>query len=85
MAIRKALRQSALLTFAAIVVFLWLLYSTVSVFQVMDLAGGTELGQTTFSGVVGIVVMLVALVLLVYFAGELSASEPTPQTWPPSE
>lgn len=85
MAIRTALRQSAVLTFAAIAAFLWLLWSGLQVYESLDLYGPASVGQTTFSGVVGLAVVITALVLVVVLSGELSATDPGPEPWPPSE
>lgn len=85
MAVRNALRRSALLTVAAILAGLWLLRTALVVWADIELASAGALGQGAFSGVVGLAVMVIALALLLVFAGELGESEPRPETWPPGE
>jgi hypothetical protein len=85
MTIRSALGRSPLVTFAVLVAFLWVLYAGTQVFGLIDVADPGPIGQGAVGGVVGLVVIAIALGLLVVLFGELGESEPGPETWPPSE
>lgn len=85
MTLRSALRQSPWLAFVMLLAFLWLLVNGIGMLGALDFAGSTAVGQWGVSGVVGLVVLGIALALLVVMFGELSESEPGPEPWPPRE
>lgn len=85
MVIRNALRQSKWITFGLLLAFLWVLLAALGVMEVVMNASWEYVGQGAVSGVVGLLVMVVALGLLVVLFGELTETEPGPEPWPPDE
>lgn len=82
---RNAVRRSPWVTFGLLLATLWILVVWVQLFGALDLSAVGYLGQGALSGVVGLVVMAIALGLLVVLFGELTSSEPGPEPWPPRE
>jgi ABC-type siderophore export system fused ATPase/permease subunit len=88
MSTQTALKQSKVLTFVVIGIFLWLLLTLVRVASAFDLTAVSAsdfIGRNALGGVVGVVVMLILLGVLVALLGELMETDPLPDTWPPSE
>ena len=86
MSFRTALSQSNVLSFAALGAAGWLGLTALQVVGTMQpLWSGQSASQTAVSGLVGALVIAVALGALVAFLGELGARNPRPQTWPPEE
>ena len=88
MSIQTALKQSKVLTFVVIGIFLWLLLTLIRVASVFDwtaVSAADFIGRNALGGVVGVIVMLILLGVLVTLFGELMESDPLPDTWPPSE
>lgn len=85
MSIKTALRQTRVVTFAALVAGLWLLLSWLRVFETIDWSNTTALGQGAVAGVIGLLVMAITLGFLFVLAGELGDVAPGPNQWPPSE
>ncbi len=88
MGLRTALQQSKILAFVVAAVFVWLLLGLIRVataFNWYAVSAGDFLGRNALGGIAGIVVLLVLLGVLIALYGELSETEPTPDTWPPSE
>lgn len=86
MGLRTGLQQSRWLTFAVLLVGLWVLLSALRTATAMDwsqLGGGEYIGYAPGSGVVGLVVLLVGLGLLLVLYSELTETDPAPETWPP--
>jgi len=86
MSMRTALRQTRWITFAVLATAAWTLLIAYEVATTLDWtrATGRDLvGQAATSGVIGLVVMVVFVGLLVVLYGELTETEPTPDTWPP--
>lgn len=74
-----------MVTFGLLVASLWVLYAGTRVLGLLDFSNTGPVGQGAVGGVVGLVVIAVALGLFVFLFGELGESEPGPETWPPSE
>jgi hypothetical protein len=86
MSFRTALSQSNVLSFAALGAAGWLGLTVLQVVGTMQpLWSGQSAGQTAATGLVGALVIAVALGALVAFFGELGERNPRPQTWPPEE
>jgi len=88
MGLRTSLQQSKILAFAMAAILVWLLLGLIRVatsFNWYAVGAGDFLGRNALGGIAGVVVLLVLLGVLVALYGELSESEPTPDTWPPSE
>ena len=85
MSIRNSLGRSPLVTLLVLGAFLWVLLAGFRIFDVLDLSNGGPVGQGAVSGIVGLVVIAIALVLLVAIFGEIGETEPGPEAWPPSE
>ncbi|NHN58702.1 MULTISPECIES: hypothetical protein [Halorussus] len=87
MSLRTAGRQSPVLLAAVLLFGAWV---GVNLFRVFDAipsfwTGGGEVGQTWLGGLVGLLVMLVAVGLLITLYSALSESSPAPDTFPPRE
>lgn len=62
----------------------WIVLTAIQVFNAMEAGGaGGFIGQTPVGGVIGLLVMLSLLALLFVIYGEVSESEPGPQSFPP--
>lgn len=86
MSMRTAVRQTRWVTFAVLAATAWTLliaYEVATAFDWTQVTGRDFAGQAATSGVVGLVVMVVFVGLLVVLYGELTETEPTPDTWPP--
>lgn len=84
MSLRNAGRQSPILLTAVLLFSAWV---AVNVFRVFDTipsiwTEGGGVGQTWFSGLIGLVVMLSVVGLLIALYGALSESEPIPDAFP---
>lgn len=88
MAIKKALRQSRILTFGLLFVTLWLLFTLYRVATSFDwtaIANPTFIGLNPVGGIMGVIVMALLVMLVFAMYGEMSEEEPAPQPWPPKE
>lgn len=85
MGVRTSLRNSGLITFALLLAGLWVVVVAVDLAGLVEraFAAGETVGQTAFSGLLGLVVIAVFLGLAFVLYGELSETEPAPSTWPP--
>ena len=84
MGTRTALSNSRWLTFAVLAVAVWLVATWFSVYQRINWSALDDtIGAYGYSGLMGLVVMAVALGLLVVLYGELAEGEPGPDTFPP--
>lgn len=86
MSLRTALSQARWLTFAVLLVGLWVLLNVIQVatqFNWNAVLGSEYVGHAAPSGVVGVLMLLVTLGLLVMLYSELTESGPLPGTWPP--
>ncbi|WP_458210014.1 hypothetical protein [Haladaptatus sp. NG-SE-30] len=85
MSLRTAERQSPLLVAAVIVIGGWVILSALHVYNTMPPIWGGEagVGQTVFSGLVGLLVLAVLFALIVGLTGALSESGPVPNRFPP--
>lgn len=90
MALRTALDQSKVVTFAALVALGWALMNIVHTLQTMtglwggaEAAHGAYVGQTATAGIIGALVMAGLAGLLVYLVADLGEYEPSPTTFPP--
>lgn len=85
MSVRTAGRQSPILLAGVLLFGAWVAVSVFRVYDVMPSIwnewGGV--GQTAFSGLVGLLVMLGIVGLLFVLYGALSESEPVPDRFPP--
>ncbi|MFC7233715.1 hypothetical protein [Halosegnis marinus] len=84
MAMRNALSQNKLVTFAVALAGVWTVLTALRVWNGIDWSAG-YVGQTATSGIVGLLVIggLFALMLVLY--GELESNTPAPETFPPEE
>lgn len=85
MSVRTSARQSPIL-FAGVLLFgAWVVLTAVRVFDAIPSiwTGGGDVGHTWLGGLVGLLVMVTIVGLLVALYGALSASSPTPDTFPP--
>lgn len=80
---RTAVRRSPVVTFGLLLATLWILLIWIWLFGVVDLSNVGYVGEGALGGVLGLVVMAIALGLLVMLFGELTSSEPRPEPWPP--
>lgn len=85
MSIRTAVRQSPVLTFAALVAGVWLIFAWFQIFETMDISNTGAIGQGALGGIAGLMVLTVTLGLLFVLFGELGATSPGPSRWPPGE
>jgi len=88
MSLRTALQQSKILTFVVLGAFVWLLVTLLEVLSAFDwvAVGSTDfVGQAPTSGLAGVLVLAVVLGTLVVLYGEVSETDPAPDSWPPSE
>jgi hypothetical protein len=86
MSFRTAVRQSNVLPVATVGAAGWLGLTVLQVVGVMDpLWGGESVGQTATTGLVGALVIALAIGMLLVLFGELGHRNPEPQTWPPEE
>lgn len=88
MSLRNALHNSQILTFGIIAAFVWTLINLITVVGSFDwyaAASGDFVGQNAVGGIAGAVVLLIVLGSLITLYSETGESEPTPQSWPPSE
>ena len=98
MSIRNAGRQSPILLAGVLLFGAWVALTVFRVYDVMESIWaigsfekefrgvefvGEAIGQTAFSGIVGLLVMLGVLGLLIALYGALSESEPLPDRFPP--
>lgn len=84
MGTRTALSNSRWITFAVLAAAVWLMASWFSVYGRINWGALDDpIGAYGYSGLVGLVVMAVALGLLVMLYGELAEGEPGPDTFPP--
>lgn len=85
MGMRTSLRTSKIITFALLLVSLWVLVSAIDLVGLVSqaYASGTTLGHSPFSGFVGMLVVAVLLGLAVVLYGELSEPGSPPSAWPP--
>jgi hypothetical protein len=86
MSVRTAVRQSNVLSFAALGAAGWLGLTALQVVGTMQpLWEGQSAGQTAVAGLVGALVIAISIGLLFVLLGELGHDSPRPQTWPPEQ
>lgn len=88
MSLRNALQNSQILTFGIIAGAVWILLNLITVVGAFDWYAANPsnfIGQNAIGGIVGIVVLLIILGGLITLYSEAGETEPTPQSWPPSE
>jgi len=88
MGTQTALKQSKVLTFVIAGIFLWMLLTLIRVATAFDwtaVSAADFIGRNALGGVVGVLVMLILLGVMITLFGELTETEPLPDTWPPSE
>ena len=85
MGMRTSLRTSKIITFALLLVGLWVVVAVVDLAGIVNeaFAAGTSVGQAPLSGLLGLLVLAVVLGLAVVLYGELSEPGAPPSTWPP--
>lgn len=87
MSIQTALRQSWLITSAVLLAGAWIVYQWLHIYETAAASWvvGNYVGQTTVTGIVGLLVMLglVAFVALLY--SNLGEPEPAPDQFPPEQ
>ena len=84
MGTRTALSNSRWITFAVLAVGVWMMATWFSVFGRIDWSALDDpIGPYGYSGLVGLVVMAIAIGLLVVLYAELAEGEPGPDTFPP--
>lgn len=84
MGTRTALSNSRWITFGVIAAAVWLLATWFAVLGSIDWSALDDpVGTYGFGGLMGLVVMAVALGLMVVLYGELAEGEPGPDTFPP--
>lgn len=82
MALRDALTQSRLVTFGLLFALGWLLLSAVRVLSQMGpLSTEGFVGQSGWSGLVGVLVIAAVVALGVVLYSELSQTSPAPEPW----
>jgi hypothetical protein len=82
MALRDALRQSRLVTFALLFAVGWLLLSAVRILSQMGPIRTEEfVGQSGWSGLVGVLVIAAAVALGIVLYSELGQTSPAPEPW----
>lgn len=85
MGMHESLTESKVITFALLVAGLWLVVGGLHVLGIVQASfgGGAMVGQTGFSGVLGLLVMVAILGLMVWLYAEVSDAAAQPASWPP--
>lgn len=92
MSLRTAGKQSPVLLAALILIGAWVVINALRVYETMEPiwadGGGVEIvggaiGQTWFSGLVGLLVMLAFIGLVITLYSALSETHPAPERFPP--
>jgi hypothetical protein len=81
MGLRTALTQSRIVTFGAIGAGIWILLTILKVYERLGPLSSSSVGQSSVSGLIGLVVMGATLALLFVLYGELTEGEPAPDPW----
>jgi len=85
MGIRTALRQTRWVTLGVLFAILWVVLIGYEVASTFDwfASGATFIGHNTPAGIIGVAVLAATAALLVALFGELSETDPAPDSWPP--
>lgn len=85
MGIRTALRQTRWVTLGVLAALLWIILIGIDVATSFDwfASGTTYIGHSAPGGIIGFAVLAGTAVLLVLLLGELSETDPGPDSWPP--
>jgi len=82
MGLRTAFTQTRIITLAVFAAAIWVVLTILQVYgRLGPLSGGSGVGQTPISGLIGLLVLGGALALLLVLYGELSEEEPVPEPW----
>lgn len=85
MSLREAFEQSRFLTVAILAAIAWTVFSAARVLGQFDYWNPEPFGMTPGSGIVGVLVMGIGVVLAVALLGAFEHDEPSPETWPPED
>ena len=90
MGMRTAFSQARIVTIGVLAALLWTGITALRVVDSIDLWGvanagivGDAIGTNAVGGIVGLLVMTIAILAALQLLAELGDAEPTPDTWPP--
>jgi hypothetical protein len=92
MSMRTALSQARVVTIGVLAAVVWTIIVGLRVFDSIDFWGvaeagvvGDAIGTNAAGGILGLLVMAIALLAALQLLAELGNSDPAPEAWPPNE